>query len=159
MIVDQTIGIITDDRFHGLRVDYADVEWYNAHKKIGRLVSREGTELGLRLTDQAARRGLMDGDVLLAGTDALIAINIVPCRCIAVKTNDRAALIKLCYAVGNRHAPFFCEGDTFLLPYDEPMFNMIEKLGLRPEQISAKLLDAHRVLCEHAHEHVHTRLE
>jgi urease accessory protein UreE len=80
-------------------------------------------------------------------------------------------LARLCYEVGNRHAAFYYDerGDGFLLPYDEPMKVMLEKLGFDTNITQARLLPENRVSSptghgdghehghSHAHEHGHSR--
>jgi urease accessory protein len=155
MIIDEIAGRLGEERFAGLAVDYADVRWHDAHKKISRLVTRSGVEIGLRLSDEASRRGLRHGDVLAADDKSLVAVEIVPCRCIAVDAGEREQLVKLCYEAGNRHAPFFYgEDGGFLLPYDAPTFAAFEKLGLAPVETTARLMAENRVLdarVTHAH--------
>ncbi|MDR2670735.1 MAG: urease accessory protein UreE [Oscillospiraceae bacterium] len=158
MIIETLKGRLSDAAFAGLAVDYADIAWHDAHRKIARLTTRNGLELGLRLSEELSHRGLRQDDVLYADDAAAVAVNIVPCACIAVCPASREGLVKLCYEIGNRHAPFFYDesGAGFLLPYDAPMFALLEKLGHVPRPLTARLMPEKRISNTHAHTHTHT---
>jgi urease accessory protein len=170
MIIENLQGRLGDAAFEGLAVDRADIEWHDAHRKIARLTTRNGLELGLRFSEETARRGLRQDDVLYSDGVTVAAVNIIPCVCISVEAASREDLVKLCYEAGNRHCPFFYgeNGDGFLLPYDAPVFALLEKLGFKPRQAAARLLPERRISGAsgghghdhgyapgHAHEHDH----
>ncbi|MDR1205623.1 MAG: hypothetical protein LBL26_09125 [Peptococcaceae bacterium] len=157
MIVENIKGRLGDAVFEGLTADYADVEWYDAHQKIARLTTRNGLELGLRFPEEAARRGLRQDDVLYSDGVTAAAVNIIPCVCIRVEVSSREDLVKLCYEAGNRHCPFFYSesGDGFLLPYDAPVFALLEKLGFKPRQAAARLMPERRISGASGHGHAH----
>ena len=64
---------------------------------------------------------------------------------------------KVCYEIGNRHAPLFYGNDeyTFITPYDEPMMVMLSKLhGITVQQKTMTLNFEHRI-CAAIHNHHH----
>ena len=64
---------------------------------------------------------------------------------------------KVCYEIGNRHAPLFYGKDalSFLTPYNEPMLQMFGKLhGVKAEKAVEKL-DFDRRISSGAHSHHH----
>ena len=92
----------------------------------------------------------------------VIAVHTPPCQVISIAVDASAAvrmIPKVCYEVGNRHAPFFYgeEGGTFLTPYNEPMLVMLEKLpGVTAEKQMRKLDFANRISTGgHSHHHHH----
>lgn len=132
MIINDIIGTLQDEKFKGLTVDYLDIEWYNSCKKIDRLKTHSGVDVGIRLSDVAIARGFRQDDVVFTDDGTVIAINIVPCQALVMTVTDIEILPKFCYEVGNRHAPFFY-GETkqeFVTPYDKPMQVMLEKIGV-----------------------------
>ncbi|MDR1059988.1 MAG: hypothetical protein LBL83_01980 [Clostridiales bacterium] len=223
MIIEKALGKLGDAAFAGRAADVLDIEWFNAHKKIDRRTTRGGKDVGIRLDGRAAQRGLSQGDVVFDGGggsgDDIITVNIIPCECIAVRARSTAQLVRLCYEIGNRHAPFFygdgdsegelggmgmcestsagecrsdskgadfgeirgesegdgrgeshCEsaGDSecaveFLTPSDRPIMEMLEKIGLEPRLVEARLLPEKRISSamggghshSHAHDHAH----
>ena len=64
---------------------------------------------------------------------------------------------KVCYEIGNRHAPLFWgdQENTFITIYNEPMMVMLEKLhGVRAEKKTLKL-DFDRRISASIHNHHH----
>ena len=63
---------------------------------------------------------------------------------------------KVCYEIGNRHAPLFYGHDdfSFVTPYDEPMLVMLKKMhGIDVERAVEKLDFEHRVSASIHHHH------
>lgn len=52
MLCQQILGNIGDSGFKGRKIDYVDIEWYEAFKRIHRKTTRDGTEIGIRLDDR-----------------------------------------------------------------------------------------------------------
>jgi urease accessory protein len=157
LIVEAPMGRIDDVAHVDLTVDLLPLDWYNSTKRINRLTSRDGMDIGLRLSDAAALRGWCQGDVVAVVGSKAVTIEIIPCKCLAVHAESQAQLVRLCYEVGNRHAPFFYEeqGEGFLLCYDEPMLRMLERLGFKPEAVQARLLADRRISAAAGHGHGH----
>jgi len=157
LIIERPIGNISEAPFSEAEIDEVSIDWYNTHKRIDRLTSRNGAEIGLRLDAETVKRGLRQGDVLSFDGVTALAADITPCPCIAVRAENTAQLARLCYEVGNRHAPFFCGDDdmSFLLPFDEPMLTMMEKLGIHAKTVSARLLAERRIGSGAGHSHSH----
>lgn len=80
MICEKILGKLTDGVFSGKKVDYVDIHWDEAFKKLHRKTSQGGTELGIRLDDSVLTRGLNQDDVLAVEGDTVYAVNIPPCR-------------------------------------------------------------------------------
>lgn len=157
MIIEKILGNAREERFAGLVKDYLQIEWYNTHKKIDRKKTQSGMEVGIRMAHDLSHRGFRQGDVVWQDGEKIVVIEILPCRCISVKAESRPQLIKLCYEIGNRHAPFFTgrEEGEFLVPYDKPIQVMLEKLGLKTGEKEALLLPEHRISSSHGHTHAH----
>lgn len=156
MIIEKTIGRLQE--FPNHTIDYVDIEWYNAFKKIDRVKTRAGREVGIRLNEHAAAHGLMQNDVLAVVEDVVIAVDIIPCECLIVEVEDPHKLPKFCYEIGNRHAPFFygTSHTQFVIPYDKPMQLMIEKLGIEVKVDTFKINLAHNISSSHGgHSHDH----
>ena len=124
MLVEKVIGNINDEQFKNSNIDYVDIEWHEAFKKLHRKTSQSGIEVGIKLDNDILTRGLRQGDVL--------AINDIPKdKALVVKVDDTHLVPKVCYEIGNRHATLF-EGSShneFITIYSEPMKEMLEKIG------------------------------
>lgn len=132
MICENVLGNISEERFHGFHIDFVDIEWHEAFKKLHKKVTFGGAEIGIRLGNDILVRGLRQGDVLWCGEDEVIAVNIPEAEMIVVDVQpDHPQMIpKVCYEIGNRHAALLY-GDTpyqFITPYNEPVFDMLGKL-------------------------------
>ena len=122
MICEKILGKLTDGEFSGKKVDYVDIHWDEAFKKLHRKTSQGGTELGIRLDDSVLTRGLNQDDVLAVEGDTVYAVNIPPCEVIVVTVDEHHPhmVAKVCYEIGNRHAPLFwgAKEGTFITPYN-----------------------------------------
>lgn len=131
MLVEKVIGNINDEQFKNSNIDYVDIEWHEASKKLHRKTSQSGIEVGIKLDNDILTRGLRQGDVLAINEDNVIAVNIPKDKALVVKVDDTHLVPKVCYEIGNRHATLF-EGSShneFITIYSEPMKEMLEKIG------------------------------
>ena len=131
MLVEKVIGNINDEQFKNTNIDYVDIEWHEAFKKLHRKTSQSGIEVGIKLDNDILTRGLRQGDVLAINEDNVIAVNIPKDKALVVKVDDTHLVPKVCYEIGNRHATLF-EGSShneFITIYSEPMKEMLEKIG------------------------------
>ena len=122
---------INDEQFKNSNIDYVDIEWHEAFKKLHRKTSQSGIEVGIKLDNDILTRGLRQGDVLAINEDNVIAVNIPKDKALVVKVDDTHLVPKVCYEIGNRHATLF-EGSShneFITIYSEPMKEMLEKIG------------------------------
>ena len=131
MLVEKVIGNINDEQFKNSNIDYVDIEWHEAFKKLHRKTSQSGIEVGIKLDNDILTRGLRQGDVLAINEDNVIAVHIPKDKALVVKVDDTHLVPKVCYEIGNRHATLF-EGSShneFITIYSEPMKEMLEKIG------------------------------
>ena len=131
MLVEKVIGNINVEQFKNSNIDYVDIEWHEAFKKLHRKTSQSGIEVGIKLDNDILTRGLRQGDVLAINEDNVIAVNIPIDKALVVKVDDTHLVPKVCYEIGNRHATLF-EGSShneFITIYSEPMKEMLEKIG------------------------------
>jgi len=131
MLVEKVIGNINDEQFKNKNIDYVDIEWHEAFKKLHKKTSQGGIEVGIKLDNDILTRGLRQGDILSMNEDNIIAVNIPKDKALVVKVDDTHLVPKVCYEIGNRHATLF-EGSNhneFITIYSEPMKEMLEKIG------------------------------
>lgn len=117
MVCEQILGKLSKFDTSGKTIEYVDIEWHEAFKKIHKKTTDHGTELGIRMDDSILTRGLYQGDVLYADDEKIIAVNTPPCEVIRVSLTPghEKQAAKVCYEIGNRHAPLFWgENDTFI---------------------------------------------
>lgn len=140
--------------------DYLDLEWYELNKKIIRKMTHDGSDIGIQLS--ADHAGLKDGDVLHQKDNNYIIVNVVPSECIVIDIHDIHEMARVCYEIGNRHAPLFFDAlhsQQLLLPMDKPLLALLNKMGSHTSIAQKKLIlplggaSAHHD--PHSHHHSH----
>ena len=158
MLCEQVLGKLEDLDVSGRTVEYVDIEWHEAFKRIHKKITDQGREVGIRMDDSILSRGLFQGDVIYQDETVIVAVNTPPCEIIeiALAPGHEKMAAKVCYEIGNRHAPLFWgEKDTFITIYNEPMLVMLSKIhGVTAEKKIEKL-DFDRRISASIHNHHH----
>ena len=158
MLCEQVLRKLEDLDVSGRTVEYVDIEWHEAFKRIHKKITDQGREVGIRMDDSILSRGLFQGDVIYQDETVIVAVNTPPCEIIeiALAPGHEKMAAKVCYEIGNRHAPLFWgEKDTFITIYNEPMLVMLSKIhGVTAEKKIAKL-DFDRRISASIHNHHH----
>ena len=68
MLCEQVLGKLHDFDTTGKTIEYVDIEWHEAFKKIHKKITDKGTEVGIRMDDSILARGLYQDDVCLLYT-------------------------------------------------------------------------------------------
>lgn len=144
MLCQQILGNIENSRIRDKKIDYVDIEWHEAFKKIHRKTTRDGAEIGIRLDDGILTKGIRQGDILWEEGENVIAVNIPDCDVIEIwiSRNHPEMTAKVCYEIGTCHASLFCGRDrnSFITPYSEPMLHMLNQIpGISVTVKQAKL--------------------
>ena len=122
MLCEQVLGKLHDFDTTGKTIEYVDIEWHEAFKKIHKKTTDKGTEVGIRMDDSILARGLYQDDVIYADDEKLVVVNTPPCEVIRVSLTPghEKMAAKVCYEIGNRHAPLFWGENDTLEPYLAP---------------------------------------
>ena len=147
MLVEKALGNIANYAVDGRSIDKVPVEWYELDKKLLRKTSENGEEIGVRLDTH-----LHEGDVLYADDKKVIVVDIVPSELTVVEVTTMQEMGRLCFELGNRHLSLSIGDHEVKVPYDEPTFAYLTKLGFSPKKVMAKF--THFTVC-HAHGHSH----
>ena len=109
MLCEQILGTLSDEQFKNLKVDYVNIEWHEAFKKLHKKKTQEGRDLC-----EALVMTVDNGDVRMV---AKVCYEI---------GNKHATL-------------FRGEGDyQFITPLDLPIKALMEKLGVKVERKTVK---------------------
>ena len=130
MLCEHIVGKLQDIDTSEKEIVTVDIPWHDAYKKIHRLTTKDGREIGIRMDDSILTRGLRQDDVIYQDETTIVAVNIPACDAIRAKVREDhpQQIAKLCYEVGNTHTTMFRGEDdfTFYIPYHKPM---MEKLS------------------------------
>lgn len=158
MLCEQVLGKLEEMDVSGRRVEYVDIEWHEAFKKIHRKTTDQGTDVGIRMDDSVLTKGLFQGDVIFADEEVVVVVNTPPCEVIEISLTPghEKYAAKVCYEIGNRHAPLFWgEDGKYITIFDEPMMAMLSKIhGVHAEKKMAKL-DFDQRISAAIHNHHH----
>jgi len=159
MICENVIGTIKDDRFQNKAIDYVDIEWYEAFKKLHKKSTRCKKEIGIRLGNDILTKGLKQDDVLYEDGDNIIAVNIRPCQMILVDIHENHPhmLGKVCYEIGNKHAALFWGKDhtRVMTPYNQPTLEQLQKIHGISCNVETVKPDFSRSISSSINEHTH----
>lgn len=157
MVINEILGnVLTDNKWHKCISDNLELQWYELNKRILRKTTRSGREIGVSLPANAPL--LHDGDVLaIIDQQLIIMVKVMPCECIAIYPKNYLEVAKICYEIGNRHAPLFSDEhnpNMLLLAMDKPLYTMLEKLGAHIAILNERLVcPLGMVSSIHHHEH------
>lgn len=160
MILCESIrGSLTDGTFANCEIDYVDIEWHEAYKRIHQKTSQKGKDVGIRLDSNILTKGLREGDVLWQEGQEVIAVRIPLCEVIVITIDGHhpEMAYKVCYEIGNKHAALLRGEDNlqFLTPYNEPTLALLQKLhGVQAER-KIKKLDFDKAISSTVSSHTH----
>ncbi len=151
MIIEKILGNRKTYAIGNRKIDTVGIEWYESEKKLLRKTITEGEEIGIRISPP-----IQDGDVLYADDSRVIVAEILPSELTVVHVYTMREMGRLCFELGNRHLSLSIGENEVSVPYDEPTFAYLAKLGFAPEKKLAKF--THFTVC-HAHGHSHDHEE
>lgn len=147
MIIEKIVGNIKTAAADGRRKDSVQLDWYEREKKLLSKVSEGGETIGIRVD-----KPIEDGDILYQDEDRVIYIDILPTELIHISVHTMQEMGHLCFELGNRHLSLAIREDYVQVPYDEPTYLYLKKLGFEAVKKEEKFLDY--TVC-HAHAHSH----
>jgi urease accessory protein len=138
MLIQQKIGHIDAFEVRDRPIDWLQLEWYEAGKRIFRRKTQSGTDVAIKFMGENS--GLTQGDIIYEDERSVIAIEILPCDCIVVRPADMFEMASACYEIGNKHLPLYFEENDLLVPFERPLFRLLTAQGYIVSQEKRKLL-------------------
>ena len=138
MLVKEKIGNLKTTTGNRV-IDWLDLHWYEANKRIMHKRSQAGTEVVMKFLND--NQNLTQGDILYQDDDTMIAVNIQPCDVLVIRPKNMYQMACICYEIGNKHLPLFYENDEVLVAYDAPLFRLITSSGYDAEKAERKLIN------------------
>lgn len=114
----------------GKEVDYFDLEWYETTRKVLRKITRNGQEVAFRILKENFR--VKHLDVLHEQGNSIILASVIPAPAIILQPTTMLEMGTICYEIGNQHIPIFIENNEVILPYEDPIFKLLDKSGYNP---------------------------
>jgi len=139
MIIKEKIGSLEKIDINDRVIDYLELEWYETTKRILHKKTNAGEEVVLKFLNGS--QNLTEGDVVYEDEQSLIVISIKPCEVIVIKPKSMYERSYVCYEIGNKHLPLFYENDELLVPYEAPLFKMLQASGFDLIKEERKLLN------------------
>jgi urease accessory protein len=139
MLIKEKAGNLKSIAVDGRQVDVVSLEWYETAKRILHKKTRSGKEVTMKFLNEAQL--LQQDDVIYADNEMLIAIDIIPCEVIVIKTASMFEMAYVCYEIGNKHLPLFYEDEELLIPYEAPVYRMLQAGGFNVAMEKRKLLN------------------
>jgi urease accessory protein len=139
MVIKEKTGTIKDINLNGRMIDCLELEWYETTKRILHKKTNGGKEIILKFLNQ--NQNLAEGDVLYQDEQTVIFVEITPCDSIVIKPATMFEMALVCYEIGNKHLPLFYCNDELMVPYEAPIFKMLQASGLNPQIETRKLIN------------------
>jgi len=130
-------------------------EWFETDKHRILKVADDGTEIGIQIDEP-----LTDGDVLAVTAQKIYAIQIKKSKLVHIPVKTMEEMGRLGFELGNRHLSLQISADSITIPFDEPTFEYLIRLGFYPQVIEDVFADyivckAHGATHSHEHNHAH----
>jgi urease accessory protein len=147
LILKSILGKIQDFDVHGKQVEWVRISWEEMGKKILRKITSKGREVGI-----SSDTPLQHEDVLYAGEETIIAIELLPAKSLVFKPKSMQEMALLCYHLGNRHASVFYQDGQIVTPYDDILEELLIKLGFAVDIEERRLSGALHTSSRHHHQ-------
>ena len=128
-------------------------EWFELEKKRISKKAEDGTEIGIQVENE-----LKDGDVLGIQGDKVYVVQVLPAKLIKIHVDTMQQMGRLGFELGNRHLSLHIEEHEVVVPYDQPTFEYLVKLGFDAEEVTEQFTGfIHCKAHGHTHSHVHEK--
>jgi urease accessory protein len=138
MVIQQKKGNIHAVDTGNKNIDWLHLQWFETNKRMLHKKTKSGTEIYLKFLKENA--ALTEGDILFENEEIIIAVQVIPCDCIVIKPANVFDMASVCYEIGNRHLPLFFENDELLVPFENPLYCLLQAQGFVVIKEERKLL-------------------
>jgi urease accessory protein len=138
MLIQQKTGTVYTIQVNNRAIDWVQLEWYETSKRLLRKRTQAGRELALKFLKEDP--ALTQGDVLYEDATTIIAVDIVPSDVLVIQPASMFEMASVCYEIGNKHLPLFFEKNDLLVPFEMPLYRLLQAQGYAIKQDRRKLL-------------------
>ena len=115
-------------------LDTVTLAYVDRHRRRIRLVADSGE---IFLLDLTRAHHLTDGEGLELEAGGFIVVRAAPEPVIQIEADDRAALLRIAWHLGNRHLPLQVVGERLRIRADHVIADMVTGLGGRITRLEA----------------------
>lgn len=120
-----TGNIRADNTLLEKSTDQVELEWFDTEKRVLRVRTVDGQEIGFRNLSGAPLRG---GDILFEDENQRIVVRILPCLCLIFRPRNKMEMATVCFEIGNRHLPIYINEEAeVILAYERPIHQLLKK--------------------------------
>ncbi|WP_368505275.1 urease accessory protein UreE [Alkalihalophilus sp. As8PL] len=148
MIIEKVVGNIETVDMRALHMERVYLESDQLVKRIQRVVTDHGKELGIRLKDQ---QDLVDGDILYMDEKNMIVVSVKDDDLLTIMPTSIQQMGDIAHQLGNRHLPAQFEGDEMLVQYDYLVEELLQQLSIPYKREKRKVKQAFRHI-GHSHD-------
>ncbi|MCZ6106160.1 urease accessory protein UreE [Campylobacter ureolyticus] len=113
MIVNKFLGNLDNFDLKNKKVDFANISNDDRVKKVLRVKSNNGVEIGINVEDE-----LKDGDILAILDDSVVAVKILPTDVLEISPKNLKEMGIIAHNIGNRHTPAIFEENLMIIEPD-----------------------------------------
>ena len=113
MIVNEILGNLDNFDLKDKKVDFANISNDDRVKKILRVKSNNGVEIGINVEDE-----VKDGDILAILDDSIVVVKILPTDVLEISPKNLKEMGIIAHNIGNRHTPAIFEEDLMIIEPD-----------------------------------------
>ena len=146
MIADSVLGNIKENKIQKQQIN-VPFEWFELEKRRISKTAEDGTAIGVCIQEL-----IKDGDILAETEEAVYVAAVVPSHLIKIHVSTMEEMGRLGFELGNRHLSLQISEHEVKVPFDQPTFEYLQKLGFDAEEVTEQFTDF--VVCK-AHGHSH----
>ncbi|WP_304339107.1 urease accessory protein UreE [Campylobacter ureolyticus] len=113
MIVNKILGNLDNFDLKNKKVDFANISNDDRVKKVLRVKSNNGVEIGINVEDE-----VKDGDILAILDDSVVAVKILPTDVLEISPKNLKEMGIIAHNIGNRHTPAIFEENLMIIEPD-----------------------------------------
>lgn len=148
MIIEKVVGNIHELNKPTTHIERVYVRSDDLLKKILRVKTDHGNELGIRLKEGTV---LKDGDILYQDERNTIIISVLADDVLVIKPTNLTQMGDIAHQLGNRHLPAQFENDEMIVQYDYLVEKLLQDLEIPFARENRKMKKAFKHI-GHAHD-------
>jgi urease accessory protein len=141
MIIEKVLGNVSTIEKRTPHVERVYLESDLLVKRIQRVITDHGREIGIRLKDH---KDLVDGDILHMDEKNMIVISVKEDDVLVIMPTSIGQMGDIAHQLGNRHLPAQFEGDEMLVQYDYLVEELLKQVMVPYKRENRKVGQAFR---------------